>query len=384
MRRFIESELQAWIDFRGDALAGLPGGCDFRADLRRSVGHQLLPLPTLYVTYDAYVRFAAWQLADLLALPALPSPAEAGDLQQPVVAAAERVRPGQLRHGRPASFPRERRSVHGDFTPRLHVAHDRPLYKYVHVGIPHWPMTLDADCHYIGIKRASRELYTGQARCAVRLVAEFLDRLRELGIYDSSMVLITSDHGIAITPDGFTGERDTVGGPLSNMSGSALALLVVKPPHSTGPIRISQAPTMISDIPATIVDTMGLKNPFPGTPAMKVDEHAPRPRTFAVYPWSSADWAADHFPYMDVFTINGPVIDGQAWKSEEPIYAPGIDPGGRSRGLYRPEREGTGTTFRWSGPISYVHVPSDAKGLSWACDRFHQCLKRSPSRFGAR
>ena len=320
-------------------------------------------LPTPYVTYDAYVRFTAWQLADLslfrhslhLLKPAIYNN-QSWRLQNAF--GQDNSDTAGRRH-----FPVNAEAFMRDFTPRLHVAHDRPLYKYVHVGIPHWPMTLDADCRYIGIKRASRDLYTGQARCAVRLVTEFLDRLRVLGIYDSSMVLITSDHGIAITPDGFTGERDTLGGPLSNLSGSALALLVVKPPHSTGPIRISQAPTMISDIPATIVDTMGLKNPFPGTPAMKVDEHAPRPRTFAVYPWSSADWAADHFPYMDVFTINGPVIDGQAWKSEEPIYAPGIDASGRTRGFYRPERGGPGVMFRWSGPTSYLHVPADAKGF---------------------
>jgi hypothetical protein len=253
-----------------------------------------------------------------------------------------------------------------DFTSKAHIAHDRPLYKYVHVGIPHWPMTVDADCRYIGINSASREFYTGQARCAVRRVGEFLDKLRDLGLYDSSMVLLTSDHGIAIPPDGFTGERDTLGGPLSNMSGSALALLVVKPPHATGPIRISQAQTTISDIPATIVDALGLKNPFPGIPALKVDERATRARSFAVYPWSSADWWSDHFPYMDVFTINGAVIDGQAWKAEDPIYAPGIDVGGRSRGFYKPERGGPGETFRWSGPVSYLHAPPGARHLEIA------------------
>ncbi len=53
------------------------------------------------------------------------------------------------------------------------------------------------------------------------------------------------------------------------------------------------------------MDTLGLKNPFPGTSALKLDEHAPRPRQFAVYLWSSAEWQADFFPYMDVFTVDG-------------------------------------------------------------------------------
>jgi hypothetical protein len=296
-------------------------------------------LPTPYVTYDAYVRFTAWQLADLslfrhslhLLKPAIYNN-QSWRLQNAF--GQDNSDTAGRRH-----FPVNAEAFMRDFTPRLHVAHDRPLYKYVHVGIPHWPMTLDADCRYIGIKRASRELYTGQAGVRSGWSPSFSTGCASLASTTAAWCSSRRIMALRFTPDGFTGERDTLGGPLSNLSGSALALLVVKPPHSTGPIRISQAPTMISDIPATIVDTMGLKNPFPGTPAMKVDEHAPRPRTFAVYPWSSADWAADHFPYMDVFTINGPVIDGQAWKSEEPIYAPGIDASGRTRGFYRPSAE---------------------------------------------
>jgi hypothetical protein len=320
-------------------------------------------LPTPYVTYEAYVQFTAWQLADLSLFRHSPH------LLKPWIYNGQSWRlQNAFGHEKADTAGRRHLPVNGeaflrDFTPRLRVAHDRPLYKYVHVGVPHWPMTLDAECNYIGVKRASRELYSGQARCAVRRVAEFLDKLRELGLYDGSMVLITSDHGVALPPDGFTSDRDIFGGPLSNLSGSALALLVVKPPNSAGPIGISQAPTMISDIPATIVDTMGLKNPFPGVSAMKVDEHVPRLRQFAAYPWSSSDWQADHFSHMDVFTINGSMLDGAAWKTEEPIYAPGIDIGGRSRGFYKPERGGPGIIFRWSGPTAYLHAPPEARSV---------------------
>ncbi len=72
------------------------------------------------------------------------------------------------------------------------------------------------------------------------------------------------------------------------------------------------------------------------------------------------------FRYMDIFTINGSMIDGNAWKTEEPIYAPGIDIGGRSRGFYKPERGGAGTTFRWSGPTAYLHAPPDARKVEMA------------------
>jgi hypothetical protein len=365
MRRFMNRSLKQGSIFsvmrsqgyQVDAVSGLV--------YDRAAANNYYRLPTPYVTYPAYVRFTAWQLADLSLFrhsPHLLKPAiyngQSWQLQNTF---GHDVDKEGRRH-----FPVAGEAFLRDFTSKVHVAHDRPLYKYVHVGIPHWPMTVDANCKYIGINSARRDFYTGQARCAIRRVAGFLDKLRELGLYDSSFVVISSDHGIAIAPDGFTGERDTVGGPLSNMSGSALALLLVKPPNATGAIKISQAPTTISDIPATLFDTLGLKNPFPGISALKIDEHATRPRSFAVYPWSSADWWSDHFPYMDVFTINGSVIDGNAWKAEDPIYAPGIDVGGRSRGFYKPERGAPGETFRWSGPVSYLHAPPDAKALEIA------------------
>ena len=318
-------------------------------------------LPTPYVSYAAYLRFSAWQLADLSLFrhsPHFLKPTIYNDQNWRFQNTAGRVSEHTAARGH---LPVNGEAFLRDLTARLRVGHDRPLFKYVHVGIPHWPVTLDADCNYIGINRASRKLYTGQARCAIRRMSEFVDRLRALGVYDSSLIVISSDHGIALRPDGFTGDRDVLGAPLSDLSGSAHALLVVKPPRAAGPMRISQAPTAISDIPATIVDTMGLENPFPGVSALKLDENARRTRQFAVYPWSSADWHADHFPFMDVFTINGNVLDGASWKAEEPIYAPGIDPAGRSRGFYRPERGGAGTTFRWSSALGYLHAPPDAK-----------------------
>ena len=251
-----------------------------------------------------------------------------------------------------------------DYTARVRVAHDRPTYKYVHVGIPHWPVSVDADCKYIGARSLRRPNYTDQSRCAVRRVGELLDKLRELGLYDSSLIVVSSDHGVALSPEGFPGDRDIFGGPLSEMAGSALGLLVVKPPHNRGPLRISEAPSAISDVPATIVDTLGLKNPFTGTSALKLDEDAPRQRQFGSYLWSSSEWQADYFPYMDLFSVDGRVVDGSAWTLEEPIYAPHLKtPEGRSRAFYRPERGAPGQIFRWSMPVAFLHTPFDARGV---------------------
>jgi hypothetical protein len=139
-------------------------------------------LPTPYVAYQAYIRFAAWQLADLALFRHSPH------VLKPTIYNGQSWRL-QTIFGQGAADTAGRRHlpVNGeaflnDFTTRMRVGHDRPLYKYVHVGVPHWPMTLNADCQYIGVNRASRKLYTGQAQCAIKRVGEFLDRLREMGL----------------------------------------------------------------------------------------------------------------------------------------------------------------------------------------------------------
>jgi hypothetical protein len=319
-------------------------------------------LPTPYVTYSAYVRFAGWQLADLALFRHSPH------VLKPWVYNDQSWRL-QTRFGQSIDttgrryMPVNGQAFLADYTERMHVGHDRPSYKYLHVGIPHWPVSVNADCEYIGARSLRRPNYTGQARCGISRVGALLDKLRELGLYDTSLIVISSDHGVALPPQGFKGDRDVFGGPLSELAGSALALLMVKPPQATGPVRTSEAPSAITDIPATIVDTLGLKNPFPGTSALKLDEHAPRPRQFAVYLWSSAEWQAEYFSYLDVFTVDGSATDGNMWTTDDPIYAPKTTPEGRSRGFYRPERGAPGQTFRWSSPRAFLHQPPDARGV---------------------
>jgi hypothetical protein len=150
---------------------------------------------------------------------------------------------------------------------------------------------------------------------------------------------------------------------LAGLAGSALALLLVKPSSSDGPLRVSLAPTTITDIPATLADLLGLPAAFPGISALKQKDDDRRVRTFASYTWNHRDWTQDYFPYLDIFAIDGQVVDGAAWTVAESIYAPGTDAAGRSRGLFRPERSSQGYVFRWTGPRAFLHAPDDARGI---------------------
>ena len=147
------------------------------------------------------------------------------------------------------------------------------------------------------------------------------------------------------------------------MAGSALALLIVKPPNSTGPVRISEAPSAITDIPATIVDTLGLKNPFSGTSAMKLDE----PRRGRA---SSR--------YICGARRNGRRIFSRTWTCSPWMGKSSKATSGRPRSLFTRRRRrrnnaradsivpSEAVPARYSGgarPLAYLHQPADARGV---------------------
>lgn len=331
-------------------------------DRSAATRHYRMPRP--YVSYAEYVRFAAWQLADLALFRHVPH------ALRPAIYNDQKWRL-QAMFGEGASGHTVKRSYHSangeavlaEFARRMEPAVDQPVYKFIHVGIPHLPIVLDATCGFVGPSRFSRESYGGQARCAVTRLQGFLDRLRAVGLYDSSLIVISSDHGVKQSPRQFEGDRPMPSSRVSDIAGRALALLLVKPPEATGPLRISYAPTALTDIPATVLDGLGLPKTLPGESALKLDEHARRERSFAHYTWEDGDWGQTYFDYLDIFRIDGKLRDGRSWTMVDALYAPGFDPTKRTRGLAEPHRSRTGVVYRWSEPIFHLHAPPGARGF---------------------
>ncbi len=68
---------------------------------------------------------------------------------------------------------------------------EKGQYVYAHIYLPHGPFVMDRSCEFIEENGTYRE----QALCGTRLMAEFLDRLRTLGRYNGSTIILQSDHG---------------------------------------------------------------------------------------------------------------------------------------------------------------------------------------------
>jgi hypothetical protein len=247
------------------------------------------------------------------------------------------------------------------FTGMMSVARDRPVYKLLHVGVPHRPIVVDRECRFLGLTDMSRQSYAEQSRCAIRLVAALLDRMRALGIYDSSLIIVSSDHGTDLQPLGFNGQSDSlslVPGPstsrLPATAGSAKAIMFIKPPHRTGPISISEAPTTHIDVPPTVLDVLGLPGGSPEASMLKRDAQQPRSRVYGMYD-PRQRFPKGYLDRIDLLAIDGRVIDAGAWHVQRSIWNPDakldsreIDVGPREAHRYL----GPGWSFEQREPAS--------------------------------
>ena len=99
-------------------------------------------------------------------------------------------------------------------------------FRLIHLTGMHPPYTMDAECQYQQAGVTAQE----QMRGCLRLAEDYLDRLRELGVYDQAAILILADHG-----------TETVHRPL----------LLLKRPGDAGALHVSDAPVSYTDLPAT-------------------------------------------------------------------------------------------------------------------------------------
>ena len=160
-----------------------------------------------------------------------------------------------------------------------------------------------------------------------------LDRLRQLDLYDRSAIVVTSDHGTARFPQSdstLAAIASPAGTSLHALELNATPLLLVKPFGAGGPLRTSDAPTAIADLPATLLDLAGLPNALgTGTSVLALDPARRRERTYAHHSWSlrltANTWASPWFDVLHLFTIEGRVGDPAAWRYREALFGPARD-----------------------------------------------------------
>jgi hypothetical protein len=155
---------------------------------------------------------------------------------------------------------------------------DRPAhgqYVYFHIMLPHPPLLYDCQCN-----PSAHATYEDNACCAARLMTELIKRLKDLGRFEDSLIILQSDHGWQLEGNECNaadsgGIPPEVARTIKSSTNGALTpkefldrthpMLLVKPPHAPDrSLVLSSVPAQLSDIPATIIDLEGISGGFPG------------------------------------------------------------------------------------------------------------------------
>ena len=193
------------------------------------------------------------------------------------------------------------------------VDRDAPVYKMIHVMLAHQPTVGNENCVYDGVRATNRANVTLQARCGLIYVTAVLQRMRELGIYDSSLIVLMGDHGAWLPVEDFRNEQQGPNAVTAMGVAMAKPVLAIKPPGASGDMQVSDAPTSVVDVPATISNLAGLEADFHGLPVFAVPLDPTRTRRHLFYRYGSNPAAAGYLHPMTEYRVEGSTVDANAW-----------------------------------------------------------------------
>ncbi len=204
-----------------------------------------------------------------------------------------------------------------------------PTFKFFHLHVPHDPLRINESLEWIEMPW-TRENYIQQAKAGLNITGEVIGKLKEIGVYDNTLMFIVGNHGygakdLAEINTEWAGRPDESGYsilPNKRIKPSALPLVLVKPRQSRGELKISDAPVSLADIPATVFSELGIDTNTEGKSILKIGEGEPRKRRYFFYSWGAGGWSWDlkHFPDIGEYVVDGFSWLDSSWESAYKIH----------------------------------------------------------------
>lgn len=91
--------------------------------------------------------------------------------------------------------------AYNEFVRNIFVADKDLSVKYLHFTFTHFPIDFDENCNFRSddkewyIANQNEKGIRGQGKCVLSLITDLIKNLKELGIYDNSLIVFKSDHG---------------------------------------------------------------------------------------------------------------------------------------------------------------------------------------------
>ena len=188
---------------------------------------------------------------------------------------------------------------------------DVPVYKMFHLMLSHRPTVGNEKCEFDGRNPTDRRSVTHQARCGLLGVTSVLRKMKGLGIYDSSLIVLMADHGAWVPVDL---ENDASAAENTRIAMS-VPVLAIKPPNTLHPFRVSRAPTSIIDVPATIADIAEFGASFDGVSVLALPDDEARVRRHFAYPWGTNKQFPAYLLPIQEYEVDGSPFDTTAWRA---------------------------------------------------------------------
>jgi len=190
---------------------------------------------------------------------------------------------------------------------KMGVNRKAPTYKYFHVMNTHDPMVVNLDCSYAGrVLPLNRTTLLMQSKCTLDTVVQLLSKLKRLGVYDRSLIILHADHGGWVPRRDYQPEKVNLHHEVPAWAISLSSpLLAIKPPGVGGELVASNKLASLGDIADTVADIMDWPQQFGGTSLLKVGEDEPRTRYFYHHYWREDSWEIDYAGPIQEFEIRG-------------------------------------------------------------------------------
>ena len=165
----------------------------------------------------------------------------------------------------------------------------------------HGPFYLSDDIKY---EPTGREVTVqSQGRGSLKIVYEYLQQLKNIGLYDDATIIITADHGqgYILDSDKISGKPDRTSRPI---------FLIKKPQEKGTGMNINSAPVSQAELLPTIMSALGLEGEKYGRSFDQIGEDERRERTYL-----------DIYDYFNVqYTINGDAAKIDSWNITKAQY----------------------------------------------------------------
>ena len=201
----------------------------------------------------------------------------------------------------------------GELANEMSADRDGPVYKMIHVMLAHRPIVGNERCEFDGRRPTNRNAVRTHAQCGLLRVLGVLQGMKELGIYDSSLIVLMADHGAWVPVESLTAADDKVD-VNALMVAMATPMLAVKPPGANNHFQISNVLSSILDVPATIAEFSELENVFGGKSIFSIAPEERRLRHHLVYGYGINPDAEGYLFPMQEYIIDGSAYNAKAWR----------------------------------------------------------------------